>query len=60
MALPALARAGRPEDRPIIAPATTVPRFRVINADVVLRAYYAAGLGHPGQARPAGRVRVAR
>ena len=45
--LPALARAGRPEDRPIIAPATTVPRFRVLNADVVLRAYYAAGLGHP-------------
>ncbi len=45
--VPALARAGRPEDRPIIAPATTVPRFRVLNADVVLRAYYAAGLGHP-------------
>ena len=45
--LPALARAGRPEDRPIISPATTVPRFRVLNADVVLRAYYAAGLGHP-------------
>ena len=34
-------------DRPIIAPATTTPRFRVINADVVLRAYYAAGLGNP-------------
>ena len=46
-AVPALARAGRPEDRPIISPATTVPRFRVLNADVVLRAYYAAGLGHP-------------
>ena len=45
--LPALARAGRPEDRPIISPATTVPRFRVLNADVVLRAHYAAGLGHP-------------
>ena len=47
VALPALARAGRPEDRPIISPAMTVPRFRVLNADVVLRAYYAAGLGHP-------------
>jgi DNA segregation ATPase FtsK/SpoIIIE, S-DNA-T family len=47
VALPALARAGRPEDRPIITPAMTVPRFRVLNADVVLRAYYAAGLGHP-------------
>lgn len=45
--LPALARAGRPEDRPIISPATTVPRFRVLNADVVLRAHYVAGLGHP-------------
>jgi S-DNA-T family DNA segregation ATPase FtsK/SpoIIIE len=42
-----LARAGRPEDRPIIATATTEPRFRVISADVVLRAYYAAGLGNP-------------
>jgi DNA segregation ATPase FtsK/SpoIIIE, S-DNA-T family len=47
VALPALARAGRPDDRPIITPAMTVPRFRVLNADVVLRAYYAAGLGHP-------------
>ena len=25
----------------------STPRFRVLNADVVLRAYYAAGLGHP-------------
>lgn len=47
VAVPALARVGRPADRPIIAAATTVPRFRVLNADVVLRAYYAAGLGHP-------------
>jgi hypothetical protein len=45
--LPLLARAGRPADRRIIRPASTTPRFRVINADVVLRAYYAAGLGHP-------------
>jgi DNA segregation ATPase FtsK/SpoIIIE, S-DNA-T family len=47
VAVPALARAGRPDDRPIISPAMTVPRFRLVNADVVLRAYYAAGLGHP-------------
>jgi hypothetical protein len=47
VAVPLLARIGRPDDRPIISPATTVPRFRVISADVVLRAYYAAGLGHP-------------
>lgn len=46
-AVPGLAHLGRPEDRPIVVPAMTVPRFRVINADVVLRAYYAAGLGHP-------------
>lgn len=45
--LPLLARAGRPADKRIIRPASTTPRFRVINADVVLRAYYAAGLGHP-------------
>ena len=51
-ALPLLARAGRPADRPIITPAVVLPRFRVLNADIVLRAYYAAGLGHadkPGQ-----------
>ncbi|MQA96599.1 MAG: cell division protein FtsK [Streptosporangiales bacterium] len=47
LALPGLAHLGRPQDRPIIVPAMTVPRFRLINADVVLRAYYAAGLGHP-------------
>lgn len=47
VAVPALARIGRPDGRPIITPATTVPRFRVISADVVLRAYYAAGIGHP-------------
>jgi S-DNA-T family DNA segregation ATPase FtsK/SpoIIIE len=44
-AVPLLARAGRPDDRPIISPATTVPRFRVLNADTVLNAYYDAGLG---------------
>lgn len=43
--LPLLARAGRPEDRRIIRPATVTPRFRKLSADVVLRAYYAAGLG---------------
>ena len=47
VAVPLLSRAGRPEDRPIIVTATTEPRFRVISADVVLRAYHAAGLGNP-------------
>jgi S-DNA-T family DNA segregation ATPase FtsK/SpoIIIE len=45
--VPLLARAGRPEDMPIISTATTVPRFRVLNADTVLSAYYDAGLGNP-------------
>ncbi|KAB2390498.1 cell division protein FtsK [Actinomadura montaniterrae] len=45
--VPWLAHLGRPEDHPIIVPAVTVPRFRLLNHDVVLRAYYAAGLGHP-------------
>jgi hypothetical protein len=45
--LPLLARAGHPAGKPIIRAATTTPRFRVLNADIVLRAYYAAQLGHP-------------
>jgi hypothetical protein len=45
--VPFLARAGRPDDKPIITPATTVPRFRVLNSDTVLNAYYDAGLGSP-------------
>ncbi|GAB3982334.1 cell division protein FtsK [Plantactinospora veratri] len=47
LAVAGLARVGRPVDRPIIAPATVAGRFRRINSDIVLRAYYAAGLGHP-------------
>jgi DNA segregation ATPase FtsK/SpoIIIE, S-DNA-T family len=50
LALPALARAGRPADKPIVTPAQVNPRFRVLNADIVLRAYYAAGLGSPDKA----------
>lgn len=45
--IPLLARAGRPADKPIITPAIVTPRFRVISADVVLNAYYSAGLGNP-------------
>jgi DNA segregation ATPase FtsK/SpoIIIE, S-DNA-T family len=47
LVLPLRARAGRPAGKPIIRAATTTPRFRVLNADIVLRAYYATGLGHP-------------
>jgi hypothetical protein len=42
-----LARAGRPADRTIITPSMITPAYRLINADVVLRAYYAARLGEP-------------
>jgi len=42
-----LARLGLPADRQIVTPAVVAGRFRRINPDIVLRAYYAAGLGHP-------------
>jgi DNA segregation ATPase FtsK/SpoIIIE, S-DNA-T family len=45
--VPVLARLGRPSGKPIIGSATVKPRFRRLNSDIVLRAYYAAGLGHP-------------
>ncbi|RAO44462.1 cell division protein FtsK [Micromonospora saelicesensis] len=45
-----LAHIGRPEDRRIITPATVSGRFRRVNPDIILRAYYAAGLGHPDKA----------
>ena len=46
--VPLLALAGRPDDdRPILSPAATVPRYRVLNSDTVLTAYYDAGLGAP-------------
>ncbi|WP_030439844.1 hypothetical protein [Actinoplanes subtropicus] len=46
-AVAGLARLGRPVDRPIVSAAVVTGRFRRINPDVVLRAYYAAGLGNP-------------
>jgi DNA segregation ATPase FtsK/SpoIIIE, S-DNA-T family len=46
-AVPGLARIGRPRTMPILRPAVVSTRFRRINSDIVLRAYYAAGLGHP-------------
>jgi DNA segregation ATPase FtsK/SpoIIIE, S-DNA-T family len=45
--IPPLAHLGRPTDKPIIHQAVVTPRFRKLNSDIVLRAYYAAGLGHP-------------
>ncbi|MEV6527941.1 cell division protein FtsK [Longispora sp. NPDC051575] len=45
-----LAHVGRPADRPILSTAVVAGRFRRINPDIVLRAYYSAGLGHPDRA----------
>lgn len=42
-----LAHFGRPIDRPILSRAVIAPRFRKLSLDIVLRAYYAAGLGNP-------------
>jgi S-DNA-T family DNA segregation ATPase FtsK/SpoIIIE len=50
LALVLLARAGRPADRRIIGTAVVAPRFRKLNSDIVLRAYYAAKLGDPDKA----------
>ena len=47
VALPLLATVGRPADRRIIGAAVVTPRFRKLNSDIVLRAYYAAKLGDP-------------
>jgi hypothetical protein len=46
-ALLGLARLGKPADQRIITAAVVAGRHRRLNADVVLRAYYAAGLGKP-------------
>jgi S-DNA-T family DNA segregation ATPase FtsK/SpoIIIE len=46
-AVAALAHIGRPVDRRIITPAVVAGRFRRVNPDIILRAYYAAGLGRP-------------
>lgn len=45
--VPVLARVGRPVGKPIVSAAVVEPRFRKLTADIVLRAYYAAGLGRP-------------
>jgi S-DNA-T family DNA segregation ATPase FtsK/SpoIIIE len=46
-AVPFLAHTGRPIDQRIVQPALVTPRFRRLNPDIVLRAYYAAKLGDP-------------
>ncbi|HEX4815905.1 MAG TPA: hypothetical protein VFV66_24425 [Nonomuraea sp.] len=47
VALPVLAKIGHPPDKRIVHAAVVTPRFRKLTPDIVLRAYYSAGLGHP-------------
>src|SRR5207245_823439 len=47
LVVPLLAHIGRPVDKPIVSAAVVTHRYRRINGDIVLRAYYRAGLGHP-------------
>lgn len=42
-----LGRFGRPAGRTVLGTAVVKPRYRRLTSDIVLRAYYAAGLGHP-------------
>ena len=47
---PGLAHYGRPAGQTLVGTAVVAPRFRKLNSDIVLRAYYAAGLGKPDKA----------
>jgi S-DNA-T family DNA segregation ATPase FtsK/SpoIIIE len=47
LAVPGLAHIGRPKSAPIVRAAVVSQQLRRLNSDIVLRAYYAAGLGHP-------------
>ncbi|WP_112248796.1 cell division protein FtsK, partial [Kribbella monticola] len=46
----AAAHYGRPSGQTLVGTAVVAPRFRKLNSDIVLRAYYAAGLGKPDKA----------
>ncbi|GAA1256381.1 hypothetical protein GCM10009677_03150 [Sphaerisporangium rubeum] len=48
--VPLLAHQGRPAGAAIVSPVVVKRRYRKLNSDIVLRAYYAAGLGHPDRA----------
>ncbi|MFK4084018.1 cell division protein FtsK [Kribbella sp. NPDC020789] len=49
-AVAGLAHYGRPAGQTLVGTAVVAPRFRKLNSDIVLRAYYAAGLGKPDKA----------
>ena len=47
LATAGLAHYGRPAGQTIVGTAVVAPRYRKLTSDIVLRAYYAAGLGNP-------------
>lgn len=53
IAIPPLARAGRPEHRPIFQSAVTTPLVRKISTDAIVRAYERAGLCGTDPRKPA-------
>jgi len=53
VAMPPLARAGRPEHRPILRSAVTTPLVRKISTDAIIRAYERAGLSSIDPKKPA-------
>jgi DNA segregation ATPase FtsK/SpoIIIE, S-DNA-T family len=53
VAMPPLARAGRPEHRPILRSAVTTPLVRKISTDAIVRAYERAGLCSTDPKKPA-------
>src|SRR6185312_8189598 len=53
LAMPPLARAGRPDHRPIVQSAVTTPLIRRISTDAIVRAYERAGLCSTDPKKPA-------
>jgi hypothetical protein len=53
VAMPPLARKGRPAHRPIVQSAVTTPLIRKISTDAIVRAYEAAGLCSTDPKKPA-------
>jgi DNA segregation ATPase FtsK/SpoIIIE, S-DNA-T family len=56
VAMPPLARAGRPAHRPIVQSAVTTPLIRRISTDVIVRSYERAGLCSTDPKKPADRL----
>jgi S-DNA-T family DNA segregation ATPase FtsK/SpoIIIE len=56
VAMPPLARKGRPAHRPILQSAVTAPLVRKISTDAIVRAYEAAGLSSADPKKPADHI----